>query len=130
MPAPAADRQTTEGNAAEPVTQASVATRLKQEGFTERVTRHDLGSHAPAAGFHTDDYGGGVLVCWIPATGQAPRDLDALARSYDMALKYAAAACKAGWAAERWGVIWHYALIKDSPSPVRDAELPPPEDQP
>jgi hypothetical protein len=101
----------------EPVTQAAVAAVLKQAGFAERTrARRGRRAHVPAEGFQVlDREDGGVLVCWIPPAGQDPGDLDAFGESYRMAGAYAAAAREAGWGAERWGVIWHYALITAMP---------------
>lgn len=102
------------GDWGEPVTHAAVAALLKRAGFAERTTR----APAPAEGFLTFNHEDGILVCWIPATGQDPGDLDALARSYNMAQAYATAAREAGWEADRWGVIWHYALITGGLGPM------------
>lgn len=102
-----------------PVTKAAVTVLLKQAGFPERIVPQQ-GRRRPslsADGFQVfarED--GNVLVCWIPSAGQDPGNLDAFSRSYDMAKAYAAKARNAGWAAERWGVIWHYALIKEMPA--------------
>jgi hypothetical protein len=100
-----------------PVPQAAVAALLRQAGFAERTwARRGRRAPAPVEGFQTfDREDGSVLVCWIPVTGQDPGDLDAFGRSYDMAGAYAAAAREAGWRVERWGVIWHYALIAAGP---------------
>src|SRR4051794_35397690 len=107
---------------AEPVTQAAVAACLTRAGFAEwSPARQGRRNPAPAAGFQAFDHeDGSVLVCWIPVTGQDPGNLDAFGRSYDMAGAYAATAREAGWRAERWGVIWHYALItKGAPGDPR-----------
>jgi hypothetical protein len=86
---------------------------LRAAGFTEHAPEHrSRRGRRPADGFSVlsgDD--GAVLAAWVPAGGQDPRDLDDFARSYDMALAYAAAARAAGWQADRWGVIWHYARV-------------------
>lgn len=98
----------------EPITRETVAEVLKRAGFSERVTgtQGRQERRAPTDGFQLFDHdAGGILACWIPVTGQDPQDLDAFARSYDMARAYAVAARNAGWGAKRWGVIWHYALI-------------------
>ena len=78
----------------EPVTQTTVTALLKQAGFAERTwARQGRRAPAPVEGFQTyDREDGSVLVCWIPATGQDPGNLEAFGRSYDMAEAYAAAA--------------------------------------
>ena len=102
------------------VTQEAITVLLKQAGFVERVpSRRGRRAPAPAGGFQVFGHdGGGVLVCWIPAAGQDPRDLTAFGCSFGMAEEYAAVARKAGLAAEHWGVVWHYALIT---APTADA---------
>jgi hypothetical protein len=93
----------------------TVAALLREAGFAERtLVRRRRREPVSVEGFQVfgrED--GSVLVCWIPAAGQDPRDLDAFGRSYDMAQAYIGAARKAGWRAERWGVIWHYALVTE-----------------
>jgi hypothetical protein len=91
---------------------------LKAAGFAGQVPpRRRKSDPGPADGFRAfGEQDGTVLVCWVPAGGGDHKKPGQLAKSLEMAGRYADTARAAGWTAEIGGIIWHHARLAKAES--------------